>query len=73
MLDWVTGLCPGKTDYLFEDEQPCLKGLPELLAQLVGEAAESEAFAKKFGTSLVLTPGQRKLPAHSADGPGQSQ
>ncbi|HOC06159.1 MAG TPA: leucyl aminopeptidase [Bacillota bacterium] len=48
----------------FEDEQPCLKGLPEPLAQLVGEAAESEAFAKKFGTSLVLTPGQREAPRH---------
>lgn len=48
----------------FEDEQPCTGGLPEPLAQLIDEAAHSEAFSTKFGTSLVLTPGQKEAPRH---------
>lgn len=48
----------------FDDGQPCTGGLPEPLSQLIREAAKSEAFSTRFGTSLVLTPGQKEAPRH---------
>lgn len=48
----------------FEGEQPCTGKLPESIAQLIREAAESEVFSTKFGSTLVLTPGLREAPRH---------
>ena len=47
----------------FEGEK-CTGDLPAPIAQLIRDMEEGEAFSPKFGTSLVLTPGQKEAPRH---------
>ncbi|MDD4768582.1 MAG: leucyl aminopeptidase [Eubacteriales bacterium] len=55
---------PARLITCYEGEQPCTGDLPRPITQLIREMAEGEAFSPKFGTTLVLTPGQKEAPRH---------
>jgi leucyl aminopeptidase len=55
---------PARLITCFEGEPPRTGDLPAPIAQLIRDMAEGEAFSPKFGTTQVLTPGQKEAPRH---------
>lgn len=55
---------PARLITCFEGEPPRTGDLPAPIAQLIRDMTEGEAFSTKFGTTLVLTPGQKEAPQH---------